>query len=108
MAFEFPPGIVLLINRLPRLLLPPASVYLLIRILSTTSITLIPRWLQIALYIISLPGVFSGSIYTNYANERAASAVGAVIPPKVKSKWIGGLDLLVKDAQNFKSGYLGV
>ena len=109
MAFEYPPGIALLVHRLPRLLLPPASVYILLHTLGAASIISIPLWLQIILCLLSLPATFTISvIYKDYVDKKDAHAMGAVLPPMVKTRWIGGLDTLFKIAQNFKTGYIGL
>ncbi|KAH7930343.1 cytochrome P450 [Leucogyrophana mollusca] len=105
---EIPPGIVYLVQNLPRFLLPAALVYGANRLSQAVLGTSIPAGLRIPSYLLSLPLAFTLSIlYSEYDEKRQATARGAVLVPRAHSKWPGGLDILARLVENFKSGYLG-
>ncbi|EGO04179.1 hypothetical protein SERLA73DRAFT_173607 [Serpula lacrymans var. lacrymans S7.3] len=108
MAIQLPPGIILIFRRLPRLLLPPVSIYILLRVCDAVLDVSVPYWLQFLAYILSIPLTPMVSvIYTDYVDSREAAARGAVLPPRATSKWPAGLDILLRMVANSKTGYMG-
>ncbi|KAH7930329.1 cytochrome P450 [Leucogyrophana mollusca] len=105
---EIPPGIVYLAQTLPRFLLPAALVYCTVRLLQAVLGISIPEGLHIPAYLLSLPLAFTTRVlYTEYNDKRQAAAQGAVLAPRVHSRWPGGLDILARSVGNFKNGYMG-
>ncbi|KAH7888187.1 cytochrome P450 [Phlebopus sp. FC_14] len=105
---ELPPGIVYLAYNLHRILLPPAVTYAGVRVCSLIFDSSVPRWLQIVLYLLSLPLALTCNVfYTELRDRRQAALQGAVLAPRVASKWPGGLDTLrsLRDVRN--SNYMG-
>jgi hypothetical protein len=104
MDFRVPPGLVYLSKRLPRLLLLPVSVYLIV----LANHVQISQWLLVLLSVFSLPVAFTVSVlYTDYVNQRRAAALGAVLPSRLSSKWPGGFSTLKAMVNNFKMGKHG-
>lgn len=103
---NLPPGVIYLIIRLPKLVLPPALVYALNRICDFAFGVSLPPWSRVPTYILSFPILLTCSmIATNYRDRRQAALRGAVLPPMYPSRWPGGLDILAALVQNFKTGY---
>lgn len=86
-----------LLRQFSKLFLPPlAAVYAALRLLEHTSNPLVPKSFlaQAACYILSLPVYWAVWIQlANWDNERRARKLGATLPPLIKSKKFGGLDL---------------
>lgn len=86
-----------LLRRFSKLFLPPlAAVYTTLRFLEDSPSLFVPKSLlaRIACYVISLPLYWAGWIrLSNWDNERLARTLGARLPPLIKSKKFGGLDL---------------
>ncbi|KAG8959345.1 hypothetical protein FRC00_001703 [Tulasnella sp. 408] len=101
-----------LLRRLSNLLLPPlAAVYAALRLLDDTSNPFVPKSLlaRTACYIISLPLYWAGWIrLSNWDNERRARKLGARLPPLIKSKKFGGLDLRERLVNGMTNDYVGV
>ncbi|KAF8451110.1 cytochrome P450 [Boletus edulis BED1] len=105
---ELPPGIVYIIANAPRIALPPALVFCGIQLWNTFSDVHMPIWLQVPLYIASLPLILvCGAVYGDFRDRRQAVMKGAILAPQVPSKWPGGLDLLLVSVRNFRGGYMG-
>ena len=101
---ELPPGIIYLAQRLPKFLLLPVSFYLLAIAIHVPLSTIF----LILLSTLSIPITFTVSVfYTDYIDQRRAAALGAVLPPRLSSKWPGGLPLLRKMVDNFRMGKPG-
>ncbi|KAI6122911.1 cytochrome P450 [Pisolithus croceorrhizus] len=65
-----------------------------------------PFWLQISAYLLPAPLMVTCNIlYTYLRNKREAARRGAVLIPQAKSRWPGGLDILLAVAQDFRRGY---
>jgi hypothetical protein len=102
----YPPGVIYLFHRLPRLLILPAVVYIACRLLSLH--VHIQAWAVALLSVLSLPVAPTLSIlYTDYINYQRADAVGAVLPPLMPNKWPGGFSHLKTLVTNFKRGHPG-
>ena len=66
------------------------------------------NYVLICASIVALPlALLVTVVYSDYANNRDAAALGAVLPPQVRDKWPGGLSLLSRFIDNFKRGYPG-
>lgn len=106
---EIPPGVVFIIVNAPRIALPPAIVFCGIQLSDTLFDTYIPTWLKLFLYVASFPLALACSvIYAGVRDKRQAAANGAILAPRVPSKWPGGLDLLLTSVRNFRGGYMGM
>lgn len=106
---ELPPGIVFVIANAPRIALSPALVFCGIRLWDTLFNVYTPIWLQASLYVASFPLVLACSVtYADIRDRRQAAMNGAILPPRVPSKWPAGLDLLLTSIQNFRGGYMGM
>ncbi|KAG6845855.1 hypothetical protein H0H87_002546 [Tephrocybe sp. NHM501043] len=104
-----PPGPVYLANRLPTLILPLASVYVLKRLLHSYLDISLPNWAVLASTVVAIPiGLLLKVSYNDFTNRRNAAASGAVLPPRVQDKYPAGLGLLLGSLQNLKTGYPGV
>ncbi|KAJ3521221.1 hypothetical protein NMY22_g12406 [Coprinellus aureogranulatus] len=114
-----PPGIVYLIQNLPSLVVPPATVLILGKVASNHieaisgvlgragALNEIPAWLIITLAALSLPATVGARIvYQQWKDERDAAAHNAILPPKVKGG-PAGLTLLKRLLNNFTHGYPG-
>ncbi|KAG6841332.1 hypothetical protein C0991_012157 [Blastosporella zonata] len=103
-----PPGPVYLANRLPTLLLPLASVYVLNRLLRSHLDIYLPSWAVLASTVAAIPlGLLLKVSWVDFINRRHAAALGAVLPPRVKDKYPAGLGLLLGSINNLKTGYPG-
>ena len=103
-----PPGPIYLAHRLPSLLVPPFSVYLLNRVLSSYFNISLPSWAVIVSAISAVPlGAIIRFSCIDYINRKNAAALGAVLPPYVKDKYPFGLGILTETVNNLKTGYPG-
>ena len=106
---ELPPGVTLVTASARSILLPPAIALCGISFWQTQYNVSMPIWLQLPLCAASLPLTLACSVvYADFRERRQATANGAILAPRVPSKWPGGLDLLFATMQNFRSGYLGM
>jgi hypothetical protein len=107
---DTPPGSLYVLRGLPRLLLLPSVVYIagtLFQIYYRPHVYL-PTWVLPLLAVLSLPVVFTVSVfYTEYTNAKRAAALGAVLPPQVPGKWPGCLSTLRTLIDNFQMGIPG-
>lgn len=103
-----PPGIVFLAPRVPYLLVPPAAVYVVDRLLKLHANVAVPSWVLAAAYIVSWPAAVAliDYWYTTTVARRAA-ATGAVMPPKIKSTRFLGLDIMQQMAKDRASHWSG-
>ncbi|KAG8931585.1 hypothetical protein FRC00_000718 [Tulasnella sp. 408] len=101
-----------LLRQFSKLFLPPlAAVYTALRLLEHTSNPLVPKSIlaRAACYILSLPVYWAGWIQlSNWDNERRARKLGATLPPLIKSKKFGGLDLKERLVNGMSNDYVGV
>lgn len=89
---------------LPLLLGPPSVIYALTQISSVN----LPWYATVSLYFGSLPLALACWIrWVIWQDERNATRLGAVLPPKVCDKSIGGGNILKNMVDNFRHGYLG-
>jgi hypothetical protein len=103
-----PPGIVYLGLHLHHFILPPACVYVFDRLARDVLNIHTSRWAFILGSLLAFPIAFTFNVlYKSYVNQRAAAACGAVLPPQLPVKYIGGLDILRANLLQDKSGYIG-
>jgi hypothetical protein len=81
---EIPPALVYLFNRLHFFLLPPIAVYLAINLGKQHLGLSIPTWITVVATLLSRPTLtLFRNRYTDLTDRRAATALGAVLPPHV-------------------------
>ncbi|KAG8962386.1 hypothetical protein FRC05_005357 [Tulasnella sp. 425] len=101
-----------LIRQFSKLFIPPlAVVYTTLRLLEQSSSSFAPKGIlaQVACYVLSLPVYWAGWIQlSNWDNERRARKLGARLPPLIKSKKFGGLDLKERLVHGMSNDYVGV
>lgn len=106
---HIPPGLVFCAQRFPRLLLPPALVYVLHRLCWSFLAVNLPTWGLILSYLFSAPFVlFVNVAYSDYMDGKDAANRDVQLPPRVYDRWPLGLSLLRRVRQNFKTGYPGL
>ncbi len=104
-----PPGFVYLGQRLPRLVTPPALVYLVLYGLRTYLQVMVNPWLAFVAYALCLPTALTIQVqYINYLDYRAARAHCAIMPPRTADPTPGGVATLFRSIQNFKTAYPGL
>ncbi|KAF9563357.1 cytochrome P450 monooxygenase pc-3 [Agrocybe pediades] len=106
---SLPPGPSYLLQRLPKLLGPPALTLLTLKQLLPAICNIqLPVWGVILACIVSLPvGLYLQVQYEQLRDARAAAAHGAALPPMVYDKWPGRVGLMWKAMDNLKNGYPG-
>lgn len=104
---SLPPGIVYLARHLPTLTTPPFVVYLLGVVASFYGYE-IPIWVHRVAITFSLPVAIAVQVqWQLFKDQRAASSMGAVMPPTLPD-WIpGGLRLLFRNKKSCTAGYPG-
>jgi len=106
---ELPPGIVFITANAPRIVLPPVLALCGIKLLDTLFNVYIPFWLQVPFYVASFPlALACRSMYADLRDRRQAAMNGAILAPRVPTRWPGGLDLLLRSVRNARSGYMGM
>ena len=99
------PGPAHLLGFLPNFIVPSATVYLSLRILQERLHLVIPFSLVIASTILARPFLFIFTrYYTTWANNRAATANGAVLAPEVQESTFSIISALT---DSFRDGYAG-
>ncbi|KAI0693638.1 cytochrom P450 [Cytidiella melzeri] len=100
-----PPGIEFLLPRLPFLLAPPVSAYLISRAIG--QLLDIPTTVVVVVCLWSWPLSLTLSTYwPRWCAQRRAMAAGAVMPPMVDYKMPGGLDLVRELLEDREKRYL--
>ena len=99
------PGPVYVFGLLPKFIIPSATVYLALRVLQERLLLDIPSPLVFAATALAPPLLFILTRYfTIWANNRAAIANGAILPPKVQESTFSIISALTNSIQ---SGYPG-
>jgi len=102
------PGIIYSVRGLPRVFISFGLVYLLVLGCRTQFHLEIPTFIAILSYVLAVPVIaMLTAMYRNHAYAKQAAAHGALLPPKVRAKLPGGLDLLAALIRDFKHGYPG-
>jgi hypothetical protein len=103
-----PPGIVYLGLNFHYLVIPPACVYAIDRIVVEFFEYQIPRWLFILASVLAFPAAFTTVVlYKLHVDESEAAAHGAVLPPRLLDKSIGGYETLSRRLDQSKSKFIG-
>ncbi|KAL4063269.1 cytochrome P450 [Scleroderma yunnanense] len=103
-----PPGISYLARRIHCLALPPALVYLGTRVWLFVFVGPLPTCVKIPAYIFSVPIALACTVlYKDIRDMRQAALRGAVLAPRVKSRWLGGIDTLLSLTRSFGKGWIG-
>ncbi|KIP04058.1 hypothetical protein PHLGIDRAFT_129763 [Phlebiopsis gigantea 11061_1 CR5-6] len=103
-----PPGALYLAPRVPQLLAPPAAVYATSYVARTHFSVPTPTWVLAIAYVLCYPLALAAYIqWRDFTIARDAAAAGAVMPPVVEAKWIGGLDLMRRAGSDFDQHILG-
>lgn len=103
---SLPPGMVYFAKHLPRLATPPLLTYLMGVLASSYWGYDIPAWLHRAAITFSLPIAIALQVqWQLFKDKRAASSLGAVLPP-IMPDWLpGGLRLLIGSRKGPACGY---
>jgi len=81
---DLPPGPVYVLQNLHLVVLPPAAVYLALRLAREYLDIVTPTWVQITSIICALPALtVAKNQYNDWKDRRAARSLGAVLPPHV-------------------------
>ncbi|KII89804.1 hypothetical protein PLICRDRAFT_39976 [Plicaturopsis crispa FD-325 SS-3] len=99
-----PPGPKYLASRLPRILPPPVTTYIVTSLLWPNA----SRWLLVLSALLSFPVLLTFNFFwTSWRNNREARKLGAVLIPKIEDSRLGGRTILAKMIENAESGYIG-
>lgn len=102
------PGIVYLGSNFHHLLIPPTFVYVVYRVCQEYFNSHIPKWLVILASVMAFPVAFTFKVlYKIHVDERQATALGAVMPPRLPDPYPGGLQTLARVIHQVETGYLG-
>ncbi|KAI0916862.1 hypothetical protein AcW1_007802 [Taiwanofungus camphoratus] len=100
------PGAVYLLTVVPKLLSPPVIAYLALQALRQLSGARISSWTLALSCVASLPIFYwIRALYSYVQEELGIRTLGAVRVPKVKGKYPGSLDLILKRLKQGKDGY---
>ncbi|KAI6168969.1 cytochrome P450 [Pisolithus thermaeus] len=103
-----PPGFIFIAGRLPRLARLLAFAYASSRVWELVFGKPAPNWLRVSAYLLPIPLALTCSVlYTHLCDKREAARRGAVLAPRVKSRWPGGLDILLAVAWSSRKGHIG-
>lgn len=106
---DIPPGPLYLANLAFLFLGPPLLSCLLFHIANEHLGITTPLWLVITLSLLFRPSLLVVRIlYTDYANQREATARGATLAPNVYDHLPGGLSITKAIVKSFKYGYPGM
>ncbi|KAJ7457995.1 cytochrome P450 [Mycena galericulata] len=97
-------GVRYLLRLLPFVLLPPTSTAFFLYAIGLELHVVI----HVLLSLLSLPiGIFLVVRWNDYQDQRQATRLNAVLPPRVEDRSIGGLNTMRSMVNNFQKGYLG-
>lgn len=106
MTVIIPPGIHFIVQNLVRCALAPAAIYLANRVAQQVLDIHIAGWIVVLVGAFALPCVFVISVFwAAFQDDRNAKSMGAVMPPRVRSKWPAGVDLLNRLVKNKDTDY---
>ena len=109
MPISLPPGIAYLLQNLPSIVIPPATVAALGQIARNHTDVNISPWIIALACVLSLPVAFAVKVlYKDWKNEKDAAAQNAFLPPRVPDSLPAGLGLLRGALNSFKNGYPGM
>ncbi|KAI6033791.1 cytochrome P450 [Pisolithus microcarpus] len=105
---DIPPGFVYIAGRLPRLVYPLVLAYTGSKLWTLVFEKPLPCWLRVSAYLFSIPfSVACSMLYTDLRDRREAARRGAVLAPRVKSMWPGGLDTIISVSRAFRNAHIG-
>ncbi|KAI6040657.1 cytochrome P450 [Pisolithus marmoratus] len=105
---RIPPGFVYIADRLPRLVHPLVLAYASDKIWAIVFKKPSPRWLSVSVYLFSIPLAMTCTVlYTYLRDRREAARRGAILAPRVKSRWPGSLDTILSVARTFRNAHTG-
>ncbi|EAU82482.2 cytochrome P450 monooxygenase pc-3 [Coprinopsis cinerea okayama7 len=111
---DLPPGLLYLIQHLPSLAIPPATVLASTKLIYHFDLldgvveSAIPVWAVVLASALSLPVAFVGkALLKGLKDRRDAARNGAVLPPQIYDPLPGGVGLLRATLDNFENGYPG-
>lgn len=97
-----------LLPKLPQLLAPPAVVYLLAYVARSRFAYGVPPWALALACVLSWPAAFTIAVqWYNFKVARGAAARGARLPPVVKAKYPGSVDLMMLNNRDVEERFLG-
>ncbi|KIK16479.1 hypothetical protein PISMIDRAFT_113306 [Pisolithus microcarpus 441] len=103
-----PPGFIYIAGRLSRLVRLLALAYAGSTVWEIVFGKPAPAWLRVSAYLLPIPlGLTCDVLYTYLRDRREAARRGAVLAPRVKSRWPGGFDTLLSVARGFRKGPIG-
>ena len=90
------------------LVLLPSAIVVLPRLVSYFCGIKIQLWTIVLMATLCLPIAFIIIVLWDlYSVHRAAAALGAVMPPALRGKWPGNIDMLLAFFEEFNTGYPG-
>jgi hypothetical protein len=93
----------ILVSLTKALLVPPLLVSLVLRLVCRSP----SFWLYLSLALLSIPiSVGLRSYYTVWAQDREAARMGAQPITRVRGRWPGNLDVVLRMLKSFESGYV--
>ena len=102
--FNWPPGLLLLADTIPKLAFPP----LVVLAVHQCSPYKLPNYIWTLAYLLATPSIYNVlSIIQRFREEHEIKRLGARKVPEVHSYWPGGLDLVWISVKSFVSGYPG-
>jgi hypothetical protein len=103
-----PPGIVYLGMNLHHIFIPLAFVYAINHLFRRFLEIDVPQWLFVLASVLACPIAFTFKVsYKLYVNNRQAAAHGAVLPPQLPDKYIGGFETLSRTLAQYNTLYIG-
>ncbi|KAI6122898.1 cytochrome P450 [Pisolithus croceorrhizus] len=103
-----PPGFVYIATQLPRLVRVLALAYASTRLWELVFGKPAPHWLRVSAYLLPVPLAFTCNVlYTCLRDKREAARRGAVLAPRLKSRWPGGFDTLLSLVRGLQNGHVG-
>ncbi|KAI6119962.1 cytochrome P450 [Pisolithus croceorrhizus] len=101
-----PPGFVYIATQLPRLVRVLALAYASTRLWELVFGKPAPHWLRVSAYLLPVPLAFTCNVlYTCLRDKREAARRGAVLAPRLKSRWPGGFDTLLSLVRGLQNGH---
>ncbi|KAF8654871.1 hypothetical protein AX16_003332 [Volvariella volvacea WC 439] len=105
---EIPPGFIYIGQNLPRILTPPACVFVLDLLVKNCLGCALSEWQCHWAYALSFPvALFVKVQWRDYVDRRTARALGAEPIPRIPDRTPGGIALLMASVKNGKTGYPG-
>ncbi|KAI6099100.1 cytochrome P450 [Pisolithus sp. B1] len=103
-----PPGFAYIATQLPRLVRVLALAYASTRVWELVFGKPAPHWLRVSAYLLPVPLALTCNVlYTCLRDKREAARRGAVLAPRLKSRWPGGFDTLLSVVRGFRNGHIG-